>query len=128
MAKKDKISSDLLGSSSSDEESSTSSSSDDDDDDNQVNPMTKHKSILKINQKYAKQFQERKLREELINVRQEQKLRDLKAKVDGMDDDDSVGSESSSSDEDEDAELLTPGVDLQILKVIKTKYQYVLFL
>ncbi len=116
MAKKGKISSDLLDSSS-DEESSTSSSSDDDND--EVNPMKKQKSILKINQKYAKEFQDRKLREELINVRQEQKLRDLKAKVEGMDDDDddSVESESSSSDEDEDAELLTPGVDLQILKV-----------
>jgi hypothetical protein len=62
---------------------------------------------IRVNQKYAKEYQSRKQREELLNVRQQ-----------GGDEDD----ESSSSDEeeDEDGTLLSPSVDINILKVPTT--------
>eukprot|EP00551_Chaetoceros_affinis_P005227 CAMPEP_0203683190 /NCGR_PEP_ID=MMETSP0090-20130426/47391_1 /ASSEMBLY_ACC=CAM_ASM_001088 /TAXON_ID=426623 /ORGANISM="Chaetoceros affinis, Strain CCMP159" /LENGTH=802 /DNA_ID=CAMNT_0050552319 /DNA_START=44 /DNA_END=2452 /DNA_ORIENTATION=- len=65
---------------------------------------------LIINAKYAKEYDKRKRRQELTNLRQKKN-----------DDDSSVGSDDSSSSEeseDEDGELLTPKVDLQILKTI----------
>lgn len=91
--------------SSSDDESSSSSSSSDEEDNNK----------LTINSKFAKEYQERKRRQELTNERQR------KTRF-GDDDEEGVNSDSSSSEsEDEDGELLTPTVDLQILKVRFTR-------
>ena len=80
---------------------------------------------MKINEKFAKEFQQRKEREELINVRQEERKGDKhnfsnvnnKNNNNDESDDDDDGSSSDES-EDDNAELLTPGVDLQILKTI----------
>lgn len=59
---------------------------------------------IRVNQKYAKEYQSRKQREELLNVRQQ-----------GGDEDDE--SSSSEEEEDEDGTLLSPSVDINILKV-----------
>ena len=66
------------------------------------------KSILKVNKKYAREFDQRKRREELLNARQSGEY------LDSDDEDD-----SSSEEEDEDGELMTPGMDLSILRTIK---------
>ena len=58
---------------------------------------------FKINKSFASEYDKRKRREELIN-----------ADLNGDDDDDDSSSDES---EDDNAELLTPKVDLQILKV-----------
>jgi len=59
---------------------------------------------IRVNKRYAKEYQSRKQREELRNVRQEQ-----------GDDNSSTSSES----EDEHGDLLSPSVDISILKVSK---------
>ena len=114
----------LDSSSDSDDSSSDSSDSVDNNDKNKSSSISKKsakkkvekkKSILKINSTFAKEFQERKQREELINVRQERKMSALMSRLE--DDEDDETSSSSDESEDEDADLLTPGVDLQILKV-----------
>ena len=68
------------------------------------------KSIFKVNQKYAREFDQRKRREELLNARQAGE----NLGSDGDEDDD-----SSSEEEDEDGELMTPGMDLSILRTLK---------
>jgi protein KRI1 len=65
---------------------------------------TNKPSVLKINRKYATEFETRKQREELINSRRYGEV---------SDDDDSSSDES----EDEDGELLTPALDVKILQV-----------
>ncbi len=75
------------------------SSSDDDDED-------KDEEIsFKVNKKYAKEFHERKQREELARYKK-----------------DDVGSDSSDSEEEEEedefAQLLTPQLDIQIFQAI----------
>ncbi len=62
------------------------------------------RNAFKINKSFANEYDKRKRRQELMNAKQG--------------DDDDFSSESSSDEsEDENAELLTPKVDLQILKV-----------
>ena len=61
-------------------------------------------SGLKINKTFANEYEKRKRRQELINANQNDECQ--------IDDD-----SSSDESEDEVAELLTPKVDLQILKV-----------
>jgi protein KRI1 len=78
---------------------STSSSSSSSSDDSIVDIK------LKVNKKYAKQYQNRKQREELHQIRE---------RGDDIDSD-----ESSSEEEDEDGNLLTNSVNLQFLKTIK---------
>ncbi|GMH98765.1 hypothetical protein TrVE_jg8855 [Triparma verrucosa] len=63
-------------------------------------------SAIKINKKFARDWESKKRREELSNARQ-----------DGIDLDEGYSSSSSES-EDEDAELLTPNVDLKVLETI----------
>ena len=65
-----------------------------------------------MNRKYAKEFDQRKRREELLNARQSGE--DI---LNGLNSDDESG--SSSEEEDEDGELLTPGMDLNIIRTIK---------
>lgn len=60
---------------------------------------------FKINKSFASEYDKRKRREEMINANQN---------GDDFDDDDDSSSDES---EDDNAELLTPKVDLQILKV-----------
>jgi len=66
------------------------------------------RGVLNINPKYASAYERRKRKEELVNSRQ------------GYGSGSGSGSEESSdeSSEDEDGDLLTSGVDLQILKTI----------
>ncbi|GMH76184.1 hypothetical protein TrLO_g4024 [Triparma laevis f. longispina] len=63
-------------------------------------------NAIKINKKFARDWESKKRREELSNARQ-----------DGINVDEDYSSSSSES-EDEDAELLTPGVDLKVLETI----------
>jgi protein KRI1 len=67
---------------------------------------------ITVNQKYAKDYNQRKRREELTNHKKSIRFDD-NVQERYFDDD-----SSASSSEDEDAELLTPQVDLQILKTI----------
>ena len=68
------------------------------------------KSILKVNKKYAREFDQRKRREELLNARQA---------GENLGSDDDEDEDSSSEEEDEDGELMTPGMDLSILRTLK---------
>lgn len=74
---------------------------DDDDDDDVNDPSSKLESV-KINRKYAKEYERRKLRQELRNHAYDEE------------DDDA----SSSSIEDDDAELLTTQVDVDVFKTL----------
>ena len=60
---------------------------------------------LKVNKSYAREYQTRKQREELRQVRER--------------DEQNTSDESSSEEEDEDGDLLTNSVNLQFLKTIK---------
>jgi len=64
-----------------------------------------HEESLVLNKKYASEYQKRKVKEDLINSRHNFH-------------DDSGSDCSSSESEDEDGELLTPVVDLEIMKTI----------
>lgn len=66
---------------------------------------------LSINTGYAKQFEEKKRREELNRL--EEKYKNINTDDDGT----STDSESD-EEEDEDGELLTPSIDVQILKTL----------
>ena len=83
---------------------------------------------MTINAKFAKEYEKRKRKQELINERQRRKQE--YGDIDGFsdDDDDDDGSSSSEESEDEDAELLTPKVDLQILKVSMSSVKRISFL
>lgn len=83
-------------------------SSDEDSSSDEEEQVNAPKSILKVNKKYAREFDQRKRREELLNARQSGEYL-------GSDDED----DSSSEEEDEDGELMTPGMDLSILRTIK---------
>lgn len=83
-------------------------SSDEDSSSDEEEQVNAPKSILKVNKKYAREFDQRKRREELLNARQAGEYL-------GSDDED----ESSSEEEDEDGELMTPDMDLSILRTIK---------
>ena len=85
-----------------------SSSDDDSSDDVARISQSKAKSILNINRKYAREFDQRKRREELRTARQA-----------GEDVDDLDTGESSSEEEDEDGDLLSPSLDLNIIRTIK---------
>ena len=56
---------------------------------------------IRVNKRYAKEYQSRKQREELQTMRQEQGSEDS----------------STSESEDEEGDLLSPSVDVSILKV-----------
>ena len=102
----------------SDDDSSSSSSSNDDfllpksknnpshkpNDDDEVDDS------LKINTKYAREYDSRKRREELTNYRQ---LKALEGVSDSDDD------ESSDESEDEDGDLLTAHMDVKIIKTLQ---------
>ncbi len=77
--------------------------SDDSDSDSDSSDRQPSKKGFQINKKFASEYEKRKRRQELVNAAQ-----------DGYGSD---SDESSSESEDENAELLTPQVDLQILKV-----------
>lgn len=59
---------------------------------------------IRVNKRFAKEYTSRKQREELKNVEQQQQQ-------------DSDDSSSTSESEDEDGDLLSPSVDISILKV-----------
>uniref|UniRef100_A0A7S3QAT5 Uncharacterized protein n=1 Tax=Chaetoceros debilis TaxID=122233 RepID=A0A7S3QAT5_9STRA len=114
----DDSSSSSSSSSSSDSDSDSSSSSSSDDKEGGTKevhvPMKKKvKPSLVINKKFAQDFEKRKRREELSNERHDQRNGWGRSGDRDSDDD-----ESTSESEDEDADLLTPKVDLQILKTI----------
>ena len=68
------------------------------------NESIENEQKIRVNKRYAKEYQSRKQREELRNVRQEQG--------------DIISEDSSTSEsEDEDGDLLSPSVDVSILKV-----------
>uniref|UniRef100_A0A7S3QAF1 Kri1-like C-terminal domain-containing protein n=1 Tax=Chaetoceros debilis TaxID=122233 RepID=A0A7S3QAF1_9STRA len=111
-------------SSDSDSDSDSSSSSGSDDKDGTKEVVHEHvptkkkvKPSLVINKKFAQDFEKRKRREELSNERHDQKNGWGRGHGHGGDRD-SDDDESTSESEDEDADLLTPKVDLQILKTI----------
>jgi protein KRI1 len=83
------------------EESSKSSSSDDSSSSSSSEEVEK----LTVNKKFAKAYESRKQKEEL------KQMQDRGAIVDSDD--------SSSEEEDEDAQLITPSVNLQFIKTIK---------
>lgn len=87
--------------------SSTSSSSSSDGNESPSSSDEESQVKFKVNKKFAKEYQNRKQREELIQVRQ----RD--GGIGDSDDD------SSDESEDENGELLTNSVNLQFLKTIK---------
>ena len=81
--------------------------SSDEDGDNDIVLKSDDTSGFNINSKYAREYEQRKRREELTKHR--------KVNFDVEDDDDSSSSES----EDEEGELLTPHLDAQIAKTLK---------
>jgi len=86
--------------------------SDDDDDGNIALKPTS--GGFNINTKYAREYEQRKRREELT------KHRKVNFDLDGDDDDGNDDDDSSSSEsEDEEGELLTPQLDAQIVKTLK---------
>lgn len=74
---------------------------------------------LSVNQTYAKKYEERKKKEELSQL--QEKYRDTRRTArNGGDSDSSAESASTSdTDEDSDAELLTPGVETEIITTIQ---------
>jgi len=85
----------------------------DSDDDDDENVALKSASGFNINTKFAREYEQRKRREELTKHR--------KVNFD-LDEDDVDGNEddsSSSESEDEEGELLTPQLDAQIVKTLK---------
>ncbi len=85
-------------------------SDDSDSDSDSSSDRKASKKGFQINKKFASEYEKRKRRQELVNAQQ-----------DGYGSD---SDESSSESEDENAELLTPQVDLQILKVRLQSYQF----
>jgi len=81
-------------------------SDDSDSDSDNEGSSSPDKDKFQINKTFATEYEKRKRREELLNAKQ----------GGGDDSDDDSSSDES---EDEDAELLTPNVDLQILKVCR---------
>eukprot|EP00985_Skeletonema_marinoi_P004644 scaffold2012_cov128-Skeletonema_marinoi.AAC.10 len=84
--------------------------SSDDDDGNDITLKSNATSGFNINAKFAREYEQRKRREELT------KHRKVNFDLDGNENDD--GSSSSES-EDEEGELLTPHLDAQIVKTLK---------
>ena len=84
--------------------------SSDDDDGNDITLKSNVTSGFNINAKFAREYEQRKRREELT------KHRKVNFDLDGNENDD--GSSSSES-EDEEGELLTPHLDAQIVKTLK---------
>jgi len=68
---------------------------------------------LTVNKKFAKEYQDRKGREELRNLSQQRRERGLGT------DDEEEDSSSDEEEEDEDAELLTDSISFQFLKTMK---------
>ena len=91
-----------------DDSSSEESSSDSEGEGNQLSTSNNSsKDEVRINRKYATEYQSRKQKEELA-----------KARMSGDYDDGDDGSSSDESSEDEDGELLTTDMDVSILKTI----------
>ena len=101
----------LLDSSSSECEESDSSSSSSS---NDVKKNFTSKPLMKINEKYAKEYTSRKRMQELKTLEQEQK----KKVSFSLNNDDGDDNDSTSESEDEDGELLTPDMDMRIVQTI----------
>jgi protein KRI1 len=92
-------------------DSSSSSESENDETASSSDSSESHQKLT-VNKKYAKEYQDRKQREELRQIAQQRREIGL-----GSDDEDDDG--SSDEEEDEDGRLLTDSVNLQFLKTIK---------
>lgn len=75
-------------------------------DDREEDEVEEQDSSFRVNKRYAKEYTSRKQREELLHARQQ-----------GHGDD---SSSSISESEDEDGDLLSPSVDINILKVCQS--------
>ena len=83
-------------------------------------------SVLKINEKYASEYEERKKKEELSQLedkyREKLQMKGIKPGTRPLATEEGINSTSSDSEsdavEDEDGELVTPAVEAQILKTM----------